>query len=86
MKPIYRYEITDDWANFNETSLPQEEDSYSHLNLEDITVHTKREMKYLDLYPQCDTLLLADVFNNFCNICLELELGPAHLLSATGLA
>ena len=25
------------WEKFNETSLPQKEDFYSHLNMEDIT-------------------------------------------------
>ena len=28
--------------------------------------------KYHDLYVQGDTLLLADVFNNFQNLCLEI--------------
>ena len=27
----------DDWENFNETSLPEKEDFYSHLYMEDIT-------------------------------------------------
>ena len=27
--------------------------------------------KYYDLYVQCDTLLLADVFEDFKNMCLE---------------
>ena len=34
-----------------------------------------------------NTLLLADVFNNFRNLCLEMyELNPARFLSAPGLA
>ena len=42
---------------------------------------------YHDLYVQSDTLLLADVFNNFRDMCLkEYELDPAHFLSLTGLA
>ena len=42
---------------------------------------------YHDLYVQSDTLLLADVFENFTNKCIEIyELDPAHFLSATGLA
>ena len=42
---------------------------------------------YHDLYIQSDTLLLADVFNNFRNMCIkEYELDPAHFLSAPGLA
>ena len=65
---------------------------YSELNLEDITdndyAHAQkvfRDLKlkiigdYHDLYVQSDTLLLADVFENFRNKCIEIyELGPAH--------
>ena len=40
-----------------------------------------------DLYVQVDTLLLADVFDNFRNMLLEIyELDPAPFLTATGLA
>ena len=39
------------------------------------------------MYVQTDTLLLADVFENFRNKCIEIyELDPAHFLSAPGLA
>ena len=42
---------------------------------------------YHDLYVQSDTLLLADVFENFRNKCIEIyELDPTHFLSALGLA
>ena len=42
---------------------------------------------YHDLYVQSDTLLLADVFENFRNKCIEIyELNTAHFLSAPGLA
>ena len=81
----------DDWEKFNETLLPGKEDFYSHLNMEDIAeadcVHAKRvckdfEMKdlreYNDLYIQSDTLLLAGIFENFRNMCLEIYgLDPA---------
>ena len=89
----------DDWEKFNETSLLEKEDFYSHLNMEDITdadyVHAKKvckdfEIKNLgeyDLYVQSDTLLLADVLENFRNMCLKIyELDPAKFLSAPGLA
>ena len=90
----------DDWEKFNETTLPEKEGFYSHLNMEDITdadyAHAKRVCKdfetenlreYHDLYIQSDTLLLADVAENFRNMCLEIyELDPAKFLSATGLA
>ena len=43
--------------------------------------------EYHDLYVQCDTFLLADVFENFRNKCIEIyELDPAYFLSAPGLA
>ena len=54
--------------------------------------HVKRVFKklnnnnlgdYHDLYVQGDTLLLADVSENFTNKCIEIyELDPAHFLSA----
>ena len=41
---------------------------------------------YHDFYVQSDTLLLADVFENFRNKCIErYELDPAHFLSVPGL-
>ena len=40
-----------------------------------------------DLHIQNDTSLLADVFENFRNMCIEVyELDPAHFLSPPGLA
>ena len=42
---------------------------------------------YLDLYVQSHTLLLADVFENFRNKCIEIyELDPANFLSAPRLS
>ena len=65
---VYPYEYMDDWKKFNEMSLPEKEDFYSHLNMEDIAdtnyVHAKRVCKdferknlgkYHDLYVQSDT-------------------------------
>ena len=62
-KVVYPFEYMDDWENFSESSLPEKEDFYSHLNMEIITdadyVHTKRVSKdceiknlgeYHDLY------------------------------------
>ena len=79
---------------FNETQLPEKEDFYSHLNMDDITdadyVHTKRDCKdfkitnlgeYYDFYVQSNTLLLADVFGNFRNIFIKIyELHPSKFL------
>ena len=91
----------DSWERFDETWLPDKEAFYSSLNMKNITDvdhrHAKRVFKnlnnknlgdlYHDLYVESDTLLLADVFENFRNKCIEIyELDPAHFLSAPGLA
>ena len=55
---------------------------YAHIKRVCKDVEIKYLREYLDLYLQSDTLLLADVFENFRNICLEMfELNPAHFLS-----
>ena len=36
-KDVYPYEYMNYWEKFNETSLPEKEDFYSHLNMEHIT-------------------------------------------------
>ena len=47
----------------------------------------KNLAEYHDLYVQGNTLLLADVFQNFRNMCLEIyELDLAKSISAPGLA
>ena len=47
----------------------------------------KNLAEYHDLYVQCDTLLLADVFVNFRDKCIIIYgLDPANCLSAPGLA
>ena len=79
---------------------PDKKVFYSALNLEDIAdkdyehaqkvwevFEIKNLGKYHDLYVQSDALLLAVVFENFENKCIEIyELDPAHFLSAPGLA
>ena len=90
----------DNWERFSEISLPNEKVFYSNLNMEDISDidyrHANNVFKvfklenlgdYHDLYVQSDTLLLADVFSNFRNMCIkEYELDPAHFLSLPRLA
>ena len=79
--------------------MPDKKAFYSELYLEDITdkeyVYAQKvfeELKlkilgdYHDLCVQSNTLLLADVFENFRNKCIETyEIDPAHFLSAPGL-
>ena len=99
-KGVYPYEYMDSWEKFNKTSLPIKEDFYSHLNMEDIDDIDYRHGNYVfksfklnnlgdyhDLYVKSDTLLLADVFENFRDMCLRMyTLDPAHFVSLPGLA
>ena len=90
----------DSWERFNAETLPKKKAFYIKSLLKDITsedykhsqkvfeeIKLKNLGEYYDLYVQSDKLLLADVFENFRNICIEIyELDPAHFLSAPGLA
>ena len=99
-KGVYPYEYLDSWERFNEKLFPSKKDFSSNLNMEDISDidyrHANKVFKifklenlgdYHDLHVQRDTLLLADVFNNFRDMCIkEYRLDPAHFLSLPGLA
>ena len=99
-KGVYPYEYMDSRKKFNETSLSSKEDFYSNLNMENIddidyrhgnNVFKRFDLEnlgdYNDLYVQSDTLLLADVLENFRDMRIkEYELDPAHFLSLPGLA
>ena len=90
-KGVYPYEYMDSWERFDETSFSDKTAFYSKLNLEDITdkdyVHAQNVWEvfginnlgeYHYLYVQCDTLLLADVFEKFRDTCIEIYgLDPA---------
>ena len=80
-KGVYPYEYMDSWERFDETSLPDKEAFYNELNLEDITdkdynhalnvwdvFEIKNLGEYHNLYVQCDTLLLADVFEKMTHV------------------
>ena len=83
-KGVYLHEYMDDWEKFKETSLPEKEDFYSHLNMDEITdevyvEYAKRVCKnfeiknlgeYHEFYVQSDTFLLPYVFENFRNMCI----------------
>ena len=83
----------DGWEKFNETSLLDEESFYSKLNKKSIAdedyahawkvFEIKNLGQYYDLYVQRDTLLLAYVFEDFRDGCINnYKLDPAHFLSA----
>ena len=95
-KGLYPYEYIDSWERFDETLLLDRKVFYSELNNEDISdkdyEHYKKvwevfEIKnlgnYHDLHVQWDTLLLADVVENFRNKCIEIYgLDPTHFFPA----
>ena len=99
-KGVYPYEYMDSLERFKENKLPSKESFYSRLTGEDISnedyehalnvwdvfeLNTLQD--YHDLYNETDVLLLADVFENFRNICMEnYKLDPAHYFTAPGLA
>ena len=99
-KGVYPYEYMDSLERFKENKLPPGESFYSRLTGEDISdedyQHAQKvwrmfEMKtlqdYHNLYNETDVLLLADVFVNFRNICMEnYKLDPAHYYTAPGLS
>ena len=99
-KGVYPYEYMTSWDNFKETQLPSKDEFYSNLYMEGITdndyKHAQNVWKtfniadmgmYHDLYMNSDVLLLADVFENFRDSCLDIyKLDPTHFVTAPGLA
>ena len=99
-KGIYPYKYLESFGKFDETKLPEKEKFYSSLSGKGITdeeyAHAKQVWEtfrcrilgdYHDLYVATDTLLLADVFENFRNVCQEkYGLDLAHYYSAPGLS
>ena len=60
---------------------------YNHAKIVFKNLINKNLGNHHDLYVQSDALLLADVFENFRNMCIKVyELDPSRFLSAPGLA
>ena len=99
-KGFYPYEYMDSLERFKENKPPPKEAFYSRLTGEGISDEGYERVKkvwkvfgmkilqdYHDLYSVTDVLLLADVFENFRNVCMEnYKLDPAHYFTAPGLA
>ncbi|XP_065650351.1 uncharacterized protein LOC136078506 [Hydra vulgaris] len=99
-KGVYPYDWVDSVDKFNETQLPQKELFFSKLNDEDISdddyshaqtvwneFHCKTFRDYHGLYNVSDVLLLADVFENFRDVCMNCyKLDPAWYYTSPGLA
>jgi hypothetical protein len=99
-KGIYPYDYVDNEEKMSEIILPPKEAFYNILNDEHITddeyshavkiwetFQCKDLGDYHDLYLRTDVLLLADVFENFRNLCLSVyKLDPAHYYTSPGLS
>ena len=99
-KGVYPYEYMDRLEKLNDKTLPPIDKFYSKLNDEGISqedydhaqrvweqfnIKTMRE--YHNLYSISDVLLLADVFENFRNVCLKnYKLDPAWYYTSPGIA
>ena len=99
-KGFYPYEYMDSEEKFNDKKLPPREAFYSKLSGRGIkdkdykhawnvwnTFKMKTLKEYHEFYNVTDVLLLADVFENFRDICLKIYgLDPVHYFTAPGLA
>ena len=99
-KGTYPYDYMDSFQKFNDTQLPIKKDFFSILYNQHITheqydhaqtVWNTFDLKtmgdYHDLYLKSDTLLLADIFENFRKTCLQYyKLDPCHYFSSPGLS
>ena len=94
-KGVYPYDYMDSFQKFSQTQLPKQDDFYSLLTDEEISVseyaHAQKVWEtfgienmgqYHDLYLKSDVLLLADIFENFREQYLHTYgLDPAHYVS-----
>ena len=99
-KGFYPYEYMDSVEKFKDKKLPPRKAFYSKLTGNGISEKNykhacnvwnsfkiKTIKDYHELYNDSDVLLLADVFENFRNICLKIYgLDPVHYYTAPGLA
>ena len=99
-KGFYPYEYMDSEEKFNDTKPPPQRAFYSNLSGKGIsnknynrvlnvwnTFNMKIFKEYHELYNITDVLLLADVFENFRDLCLKIYgLDPVYYFTAPGLA
>jgi hypothetical protein len=97
-KGVFPYEYTDRWDRLAETSLPERSEFFSTLTEEHVAIAEHKHAirvwdhfdcrtlgDYSDLYLKIDVLLLADVFENFRDICMQTyNLDPACYYTAPG--
>ncbi|XP_041675515.1 uncharacterized protein LOC121530461 [Drosophila eugracilis] len=99
-KGVFPYDYLDSFEKFNETQLPSIDSFYNSLSDENCSVedysfaqkvwdtfncNTIRD--YLKLYLESDVLILADVFENFRNICRRIyKLDPINYVTAPSIS
>jgi hypothetical protein len=99
-KGVYPYEYMDTVVKLNESSLPAKDKFFSQLSGSNISdedyTHAQNVWRafncqtlkdYHNLYNKSDVLLLADIFENFRDVCSQnYKLDPLWYLTAPGLA
>ena len=99
-KAVYPYEYLDSFEQFQEPQVPHKDVFYSSLTEKDISemddTHAQRVFNHFDMtglrdyqnfYLLTDALLLADVFENFRDVCLQHHgLNPTHNYTSSGLS
>ena len=99
-KGLYPYDYIDDETKLSSEQIPTKLDFYNKLKDEHISDENYNHFKhvwkvfkckkfkdYHELYLKVDTLLLADIFENFRNMCMNTyQLDPVHYFTAPGLS
>ena len=99
-KEVFLYEYMDSFERFQELQLPPNDAFYSTLTEEDISeidyTHAQRKFNHFNMtdlgdyhnfYLLTDVLLMADVFENFRDVCLQhYGLDPAQNYTSPGLS
>ena len=99
-KGVYPYDYMDNFDKFNETKLPPANEFYSRLYDSNVNekdyAHAQKVWshfgfknmgEYHDLYLKTDVVLLADIFENFRDVCLKnYKLDPAWYYTSPGLS
>lgn len=99
-KGVFPYSYVNNFDKLKETKLPEKSNFFNELQGEDITDEEYKRAKdvwslfkcenledYYKLYLKSDVLLLADVFENYRELCLRnYKLDPVHYFTSPGLS